>query len=797
MPPRSLTPALLWLALGALLVLAVLLLAGGVHSPFAAAELAITVLLLGLTGWALRTTRHPAATAPVPATPPPPPPDSAARVAQADQVAQVAQVAQAQTRFLAQISHEIRTPMNAVLGMTQLALQTPLSAEQRDLLTKADASARALLGLVVDALDVARIEAGQSTIDGHPLRLEDVVAQALDQVRPLHGNPAVALVCDWADASLLGPRGQLLGDASRLQQLMVNLMGQALRYTADGQVLLRLAADPSDAQGHVPLRITVQDSGQGLSSPQLEALQREGAEPLTPHPLGGASLGLSLARRLTELMGGRFDVQSQPGRGSSFEAHLRLAPNPQATLPAPLAPQRLLLAAAPTPGQEATLALLRHLGQGEGLAASDSAQATLDAIAAADQQGHAFDWLLLDWRLPGPGPTGADLLAQLRRDQPGLRIAVLSSPGAEGDPGDARAFGARSVCHAPLTPGDLRRLLGAVSSEAPAERATASDTQALAGLRVLLVEDHPINQEIAVRMLGSRGARLDVASNGQEGLDRLQAQGPQAYDLVLMDLEMPVLDGLAATRRLREMPAFDRLPVLAMTAHVLPEEKAQCLAAGMQGHIAKPLNVRRLVRELQRFLPAAEPDAALPVLDQARGLRQFDGQAALYRRTLLGFVEQYADGLAHWPDWLARADWPQLHRAAHTLQGLAATLGAGRLQAAAQALERSAMLTDAQAAPQQLVTTQAALQQVLTEAAAALTSSAETPSPAVANGPADLGELRQLLAQNDSRALDWWQAHAAASGLEAGAQQQVTAALNALDFDAAAAALGPVRPGDA
>ena len=408
---------------------------------------------------------------------------------------------------------------------------------------------------------------------------------------------------------------------------------------------------------------------------------------------------------------------------------------------------------------------------------------TLAALTEARQAGRPFEWLLLDWRLPGPGPTGAELLAQLRRDHPALRIAVLNSPGLDDGPAQARVFGARALCPEPLLPGELRRLL----ADAPGERPAAVDAQSLAGLRVLLVEDHPVNQEIALRLLGSRGARVDVAGNGQEGLDKLIASGPGAYDLVLMDLQMPVLDGLSATRRLRELPDFEHLPVLAMTAHALAEEREQCLAAGMQGHIAKPLDVGRLVRELQRYTPPPAPAPAPPVLDMATGLRRFDGQIALYRRTLQGFADQYAGGLAAWAAWLAGGDWAELRRAAHTLQGLGATLGAQPLHRAALALERSAAAADAAAAGLHLDRVDAALATLLGEVGQALAQAPHAPPPAVSAG--DLAELHQLLSQSDSRALDWWQAHGPQSGLDGSTARRLEQALAQLDFDAAVLAL--------
>jgi two-component system sensor histidine kinase/response regulator len=765
MHQRTLTLGLLWLAMLALLALLALL--WSLRGPGGAAvdvALVINALLLPLPPLCVLALRR-----------------------GVDATEAHRSATEAKTRFLAQISHEIRTPMNTVMGMTQLALQTQLTPEQRDLLTKADTASRMLLSLVNDVLDVSKIEAGHMEIESLPLRLEDVVGQAMELVRPVHANPAVALICDWADASLLGPRGQLRGDALRLQQVLVNLLANAIKFTPTGQVQLRLAAAPTDEQGRVPLSLTVQDSGIGMSVDQLDGLFREFSQGDTSiqRRYGGTGLGLTITRRLVELMGGTLDVQSLPGQGSCFEIRLLLPLDADGTAPAPLKPQRLLLAKARPEGREATLALLRHLGVGPGLAASTDAASTMAALVEARQAGRPFEWLLLDWQLPGPGATGAELLAQLRRDHPALRIAVLCPPGADDGPAQARSFGARALCPKPLLPGELRRLL----DDAPTDRPAGVDAQSLAGLRVLLVEDHPINQEIALRLLSSRGAQVDVASNGQEGLDRLLARGPAAYDLVLMDLQMPVLDGLSATRQLRELREFDALPVLAMTAHALAEERAQCTAVGMQGHIAKPLDVARLVRELQRYRPRPAPPAPRPTLDLQAGLRRFDGQSALYRRTLQGVADQYAAGLSAWSDWLAAGNWVELRRAAHTLQGLAATLGAQPLHQAALALERSAAAADADSAGRHLGRVEPALALLQVEIRAALAHSWDGATAPRPSGPGDVAELHQLLAQSDSRALDWWQAHGAHSGLAPELRLRLDLALAVLDFDAAALAL--------
>jgi len=769
MPQRKVTLGLLVLAMAALLALLALLLnlrgmSGALPNAALDAALALNLLLLPVPPLCLAALRR-------------------GHDRAQENIAATQAAVDANTRFLTQISLEIRTPMNAIMGMTQLALQTQLTTEQRDLLTKADQASRILLGLVNDLLDVAKIEAGHMRIESLPLRLEDVVTQAVDVVRPLHCQPGVALICDWADAALLGSQGQLCGDALRLQQVLVNLLSNAIKFTSEGQVLLRLATGRPEVPDGVALLITVQDSGIGMSSEQMAGLFRAfgHGDASTSQRHGGTGLGLTVTQRLVELMGGTLDVQSSPGRGSRFEIRLTLAKDSAATPPALLSPRRLLLAEARSDSRAATQALLAHLGLGDGVATSVDVASTLGALDVARHGGRSFDWLLLDWQLPGPGPTGADLLARLRRDHPGLRIAVLNPPGLDDGSSQARAFGARALCPQPLLPGELRRLL----NDAPGERPLAVDGQSLAQLRVLLVEDHPVNQEIALRLLSSRGAKVDVAGNGQEGMDKLLARGPGAYDLVLMDLQMPVLDGLSATRRLRALPGFETLPVLAMTAHALAEERAQCLAAGMQGHIAKPLDVARLVRELQRYRPPPQV-AAAPVLDMATGLRQFDGQAALYRRTMQGFAAQYTEGLSGWATWLAAGEWTELRRAAHTLQGLAATLGAQPLHRMALALERSAVAANTDAAGGQIDRVEAGLAELLAEIRQVLAQPAATPPQ---QGPGDLAELHQLLGQSDSRALDWWQAHGAHSGLDATTAGRLEQALAALDFDAAMQAL--------
>ncbi|MEF7613717.1 response regulator [Aquincola sp. MAHUQ-54] len=615
----------------------------------------------------------------------------------------------AKSEFLANMSHEIRTPMNAVIGMSHLALQSGLDARQTNYIQKVHTSAKLLLGIINDILDFSKIESGKLEIESVEFSLIDTIDALIDMI---------SLKADEKDIELLIRQSptlpdMLVGDPLRLQQVLVNLAGNAVKFTSRGEVVIGIEELERDA-GSVLLSFWVEDSGVGISEAQQAKLFQPfaQADTTTSRRYGGTGLGLAISQQLVRLMGSHIEVRSQLGAGSRFSFTLRLgvaasprsSPVPPAAGTPPLGGRLLVV----DDNESARTILVAMAAQfGFDVTAVGSGEAAIETVAREQRQGRPFNIVLLDWKMPGM--DGVECAVRLRQAAT-APIDVLMVTAFSRDEVLKRMrqqhVAVCAVLTKPVTPSTLfdaccAALGRAESRGQPVARkeTTPGERERLRGLRVLLAEDNDINQELALELLHRVGIVTTVAANGDEVLQRLEEQ---TFDGILMDCQMPVTDGYEATRRLRSDPRWQRLPVIAMTANAMTGDRERVLAVGMNDHVAKPIDVDDLYRTLARWLRPADPPvlpappgtaAGLPPLDALPGIDLHTGRArtlgneGLYRRML----RMFGQGQRHVIDEFRAAhdagDGASAARVVHTLRSTAATIGARGVELAAQALE--------------------------------------------------------------------------------------------------------------
>jgi len=735
----------------------------------------------------------------------------------------------AKSQFLANMSHEIRTPMNAILGMLKLLKSTPLAPRQLDYTNKTDSAARSLLGLLNDILDFSKVEAGKMQLDPEPFELNALLGDLSVILSSNLGGKNVDLLFD-VDPAI--PR-TLVGDALRIKQILINLGGNAVKFTQQGQVVVgwRMLAHHGD---RVRLEVTVRDSGIGIA-PENQARIFEAftqAESSTTRRFGGTGLGLVISTRLIRLMGGELELASELGKGSTFTFALELpvaanAPDAAVDVPVGQRPKQVLLVDDNPVALAGSAAMMRSLGWV--VAEAASGEQALQAVGAViDTQ--PFDALFIDWQMPGM--DGWETLRAVRRlygarELPAMvlisgqnRDALASRTGREQELLDGFMVKPLTVTMFAQT---LEQALD--KSVAPvAATAAAQEVLPLGGMRILVVEDNMINQQVAQELLAAQGADVTLADDGQQGVDAVNQAAPQ-FDAVLMDMQMPVMDGLMATRTLRLNPKLRKLPIIAMTANAMASDREACMQAGMNDHVGKPFDIGDLVQTLVRHTAWAPivghsvssgaragaapvvPDGAAvqdwPAgIDVKAALTRMGGNAGLLHRSMTTFISDAPHLAQRVPQLRASGAQDDVRRELHAFKGLAATMGVTALANLAASAEKLCMQSQQEAefaaVFNQLCALTAdtlpALKEVAQRLAAQTVSKAGKAAAAPAQQHQTLQALRGLLTALQASDMGAMEMHAALRqqvGESLGSTMEpLDAAMAELEFEAAAVECG-------
>ncbi len=627
--------------------------------------------------------------------------------------------AQAKADFLANMSHEIRTPMNAIIGFSSLAMKTELDKKQRDYIQKIQQSGQHLLGIINDILDFSKIEAGKLSVEHTEFELEKVLENVSNLVSDKTATKGLELVFRVEK----GTPNYLVGDPLRLGQILVNYSNNAVKFTEQGEIVVSVQVG-EETESDVLLRFGVRDTGIGLTEEQIGRLFQsfQQADTSTSRKYGGTGLGLAISKKLAELMGGDVGVESEYGKGSTFWFTARLGKGiakARKFVPDPdLRGRRILV----VDDNEMSRIVLSDMLTGMTFMVKDvaSGKAALEEIRAAADGGNPYEVVLLDWRMPEmDGIETARAIRKLPLD-PVPHMVMVTAYGREEVLKEAALAGLEDVLIKPVSSSTmfdtLVQVLGGKRDEKRDEDQQAAplieNLNAIKGSSILLVEDNEFNQQIACELLADAGFKVDVAENGKKSIEMLDKR---TYDIVLMDMQMPVMDGTTATREIRKDERFRDLPILAMTANVMEADIEKCREAGMWDHIGKPIDPDELFAKLLRWVkprqieevqeatgaplvekakeepkPAVQDDLPdIPGLNTADGLKRVLGKKDFYLNMLQMFLTNQGDAPAKIRQSLDEGDNQTAERLAHTAKGVSGNIGATGLQGMAAEVEKA------------------------------------------------------------------------------------------------------------